>query len=476
MQLGAQNLYDQYYMMGRYSGLVSFAQQDTVTIAYPVSWKLSPIGTLAFICDKTGSPQFYCNGAQIGNILGDTLIAEGMIDSALAFDYGDGMPMQQGAIILPKNDCQYYCIYFSETDSLYQYYQQVNLLYYALVDMCSNGGKGKVVSVKNLLYNGIMGDGRMTACKHANGRDWWLVVHGFNNNEYIKFLATPDSITGPYIQRIGANELQPDILGQAVFSPDGLKYASITGYSPLILLDFDRCTGEFSNPVSINVSFFPPYQINSSGGLGCCFSPSGRFVYINEYDQLIQYDLFADTIQNSAALIAQFDTTYYKYTHPFHTEYLAPNGKIYIDNWDGSPTCYHVINAPDSLGAACNYDKAGFCPDNTGAYPISNMPHYRLGPLVGSGCDTLTEIQSIVSATQLMRLRPNPASDKVLVSLTEYMKGAQLQVIDILGKIVYENKQFYLGDWVDVGKWANGGYMVRVSNNERSETVKLIKQ
>jgi hypothetical protein len=463
-------------MLGQENGLVSFATADTVTITFPVAWKLSPLRTLAFICDKTGVPQFYTNGAQIGNLVGDSLIAKGMIDSALAVDFGDGMPMEQGSVILPKNDCQYYCIYYSVSDSFYALgYNQPDRLYYALVDMCANVGRGKVLSVKNPIYKGFMGMNRMTACKHANGRDWWLVVHGDEYNNYFKFLVTPDSISGAFQQQIGPPELE-GILGQAVFSPDGSKYASITGNSPLVLLDFDRCTGEFSNPVSINVSFLPPYQINGSGALGCAFSPSGRFLYVNEYDQLVQFDLSADTIQKSITVIAQFDTTYYRYTHPFHTEYLAPNGKIYIDNWDASPPCFHVINTPDSPGVACNYEKSVLCSNNSSALPISNMPHYRLGPLVGSGCDTLTDNQSIEPNTRLMRLRPNPASDKVLVSLTEYMKGAQLQVMDVTGKVVYENKQFYLDDWVDIGKWANGEYMVRVSNNERSETVKLIKQ
>ena len=480
LELSAQNLYDQYYMMGRYSGLISFAVPDTVTATFPVSWKLSPIATLAFICDKNGNPQFYTNGAQIGAISGDTLLASGMIDMAVSYDYGHGMPMQQGAIILPKNDCQYYCIYYSVSDSFYNLgYNQPNRLYYALVDMCANNGRGQVLSVKNIIYNDFMGMCRMTACKHANGRDWWLVVHGDEDNNYFKFLVTPDSIFGPSQQQIGRAELE-GVLGQAVFSSDGSKYASITGNSPLVLLDFDRCTGEFSNPISINVPFLYPYQISGSGALGCAFSPSGRYIYVNEYSQIVQFDLLADTIQNTMALAGEYiyDSSGQQYTDIFNSAYLAPNGKIYFDNSGGGPKCFHVINYPDSVAANCGYDKNGICLSYVGAYPISNMPHYRLGALAGSACDTLNTSVSAIQqeAKSLLLIRPNPASDNVMVSLTEYMKNAMLQITDVTGKMVYESKQFYLDDLINVNKWAKGEYFVKVSNGVKVEVAKFSKQ
>src|SRR5579863_9108756 len=138
VNLNGQNLlYDQYYMVGTYNGLVSFANPDTVTATYPVSEKLGYRRSLAFICDKNGTPQFYSNGAQIGNLFGDTLLYSGMQDSAIEQDFSYGTPFPQGEIILPKNDCQYYCIYFSESDSLYGLnIEEPDKLYYALVDMC----------------------------------------------------------------------------------------------------------------------------------------------------------------------------------------------------------------------------------------------------------------------------------------------------------------------------------------------------
>ncbi|MBK6640365.1 MAG: hypothetical protein IPG39_03600 [Bacteroidetes bacterium] len=66
--------------------------------------------------------------------------------------------------------------------------------------------------------------GRLTTCKHANGRDWWLISHKYRSNIYYKFLITPDTILGPYTQQIGIVTSNYDGFGSARFSPDGSKY------------------------------------------------------------------------------------------------------------------------------------------------------------------------------------------------------------------------------------------------------------
>lgn len=464
-------------MASRCSALIDFSDTDTVTVTYPVSYKLAPIGAgaFAFVCDKQGVPQFYTNGGQIGNLLGDTLIASGMQENGVDQDYHGRLPIPQGAIVLPKNDCQYYCVYYSVSDSLYQFYQQADRLYYALVDMCANQGKGQVLSVKNVVYKGLMGDGRMTACKHANGRDWWLVTHGFNDSTYFKFLFSPDTVTGPFIQQIGASELEPDILGQAEFSSDGTKYVSITGGSPLVVLDFDRCTGEFSNPLNVKVSYFPPYQIMGSGGIGCVFSPSGRYVYVNVYEQIVQFDLWADTVENSMTLIAQYDTSY-ENSGPFHLAYLAPNNKIYIQTYQGGGRHYHVINNPDEKGGACNFVKEQLFVDFGSPHPISNMPHYRLGKVSGSACDTIISGIDEFATEDVLKVSPNPVKDKVEIQLAKYLPDADLQISDIQGRIVYQNKNYYLAEYITTHDWPAGVYFVRISNGKKEVKGKFVKE
>ena len=50
-------------------------------------------------------------------------------------------------------------------------------------------------------------------------------------------------------------------------------------------MDFDRCTGEFSNLIHITINDSMPTG-------GCAFSPSGRFLYVSSTNYLYQFDTY----------------------------------------------------------------------------------------------------------------------------------------------------------------------------------------
>ena len=52
-------------------------------------------------------------------------------------------------------------------------------LYYSIVDLSYNNGLGKVISKNNKLLSGNMADG-VSAVKHGNGRDWWIIARKSN--------------------------------------------------------------------------------------------------------------------------------------------------------------------------------------------------------------------------------------------------------------------------------------------------------
>ena len=115
----------------------------------------------------------------------------------------------------------------------------------------------------------------MTACQHGNGRDWWLINHQYNSNTIYTHLITPDTIEGPFEQNIGLSGSEADAGGTSIFSPVSKVFATSTGgMGAIILLDFDRCSGIFSNLKTVNT-------VNSDTGNYCflAFSPNGRFLY-----------------------------------------------------------------------------------------------------------------------------------------------------------------------------------------------------
>jgi hypothetical protein len=271
------------------------------------------------MCNRDGNLLFFTNGVNVYNNLGKVM-PNGDSLSAPSKYYDQviqgGMPSHEGVIILPKlgDSNLYYIFHYTPTDTLDLVdsagYEALNL-YYSIVDMRGDSGRGAVIT-KNvpILQNELLSFSRMAACKHANGRDWWIVKNAWHENIYYKFLLTPDGVRGPFVQQIGpiygrVNEQG----GHSSFSEDGSKYASLTTNSYVVLMDFDRCTGEFSIRDSI-INFYPYLGGTSwSGGFSVAFSPSGRFLYVCNRLQINQYDLLANRINDSIRIVTLTDLT-----------------------------------------------------------------------------------------------------------------------------------------------------------------------
>ncbi|MBK9639178.1 MAG: hypothetical protein IPO63_15800 [Bacteroidetes bacterium] len=58
--------------------------------------------------------------------------------------------------------------------------QPVVGLYYSIVDLSFNGGLGKVVQKNVQLRNDTICDG-VTAVRHGNGRDWWVIARSWKS-------------------------------------------------------------------------------------------------------------------------------------------------------------------------------------------------------------------------------------------------------------------------------------------------------
>ncbi|MBL0340459.1 MAG: hypothetical protein IPP71_05740 [Bacteroidetes bacterium] len=122
---------------------------------------------------------------------------------------------------------------------------------YSIVDMNQNGGLGEVVQKNVLLQSFNVVDG-LSAVKHGNGRDWWVVIRNasmYSNQHYV-FRVSPNGISTPFIQSVGS--VNHTNSGRYEFSPDGSQLIYINLIGLMELYDFDRCTGVISNPVTIH--------------------------------------------------------------------------------------------------------------------------------------------------------------------------------------------------------------------------------
>ncbi len=251
----------------------------------------------------------------------------------------------------------------------------------AIINKRKNNGLGAVITRDVSIIEDTVSYGHLIPVKHANGRDWWVMVSRIKSNEFYTVLIDP---RGPrVVERQAVNYSIINGVGQARFSQDGSKFIfhngvdfSASGVS-INFFDFDRCTGLLSN--------HQQYFMKGNFG-GVSFSPNGRYAYQNVLDTAWRYDLQASDIWASRELIAVYD----KFKGPFSTYFylmqLAPDGKIYSSAPNGV-NYLHVIHQPDEED--CQYHQHGIkLPKYTG-FSVPNFPNYRLGPLDGSPCDTL---------------------------------------------------------------------------------------
>ncbi len=467
--------HDRVLPMGRNYVLITFS--DSGRTAKSFINKFSSSRTSASICDKTGDFQFVTTGSKIFNRLGQVMSnGDNMLDPLLTTDWTDFAPMFQGAICLPRTDSTYYILYQSENDSSYSSgFGQPNLLHYAIVDMRRQNGLGEVVAKRQNVYHGYIGEGRLTACRHANGRDWWLLQPGFNNNRYHTFLISPDTILYVGTQTIGLGYIQPDSESQAVFSPDGTKYVTTTSTSRVNIMDFDRCSGllsNYSNVVLPNRKV--NNQTNGKGAFGCSFSSNGRYLYVNTLQSVYQIDV-ADS--NRLHHIADWDSSYQWWYYPFANSYLMPDNSIFIASFGGGSTAFHEVKNPNSPA-----DSVIFLHDEfyifeiVTARPLPNIPHYRLGKATGSLCDTIVSGIDEVQNKNTVKIYPNPANSMVNVSLTEFNPDVMLTLLDITGKKIH-HQSMYLETTIDISNYASGMYFVRVESKGKLMGVrKLMKE
>ena len=463
--LSKAQLYDAQWAIGYDESAVDFRIADTVKIDTLPTLQYFFL-TNASICDEAGKLLYYTNGVGICGI-NDTLLNGNNLSRGIysSNDSLDGLPIAQGAIFIPKpGSTRYYYLFHSANDTLQ--YTRPGHIYYSLIDKEANNGLGAVIEKDvPIISRHILREGGITACKHANGRDYWLVFGASGTNKFYKFLITPDSIIGPFTQDIGPNYPLPADNAYSKFSQDGSKYATGAISGLVLVMDFDRCNGEFTNPVTIfnNSSTNPDTSISCSVSVE--FSPNNRFIYVSDNRYMTQYDLLSTNIQDSLKLFLEDSATWYG----IRFLQIAPNGKIYGSTWNGGLYALHVINSPDLKGDSADFVYGGQPTLTVASYNLPNLINYKLGALFGNGCDTITTGLTAQTANDPLRIQPNPANKYAYVEMG--MQGNYIfQLLDATGKLLSQ-KQTPQIDIFDTEQLPNGIYFISVKDRSSNAEI-----
>lgn len=339
----------------------------------------------AAISDSNGQLLFYTNGIDIFDKSHQVMQNGGLINEFNA----TGFDPPQSAIIIPWPMRPDKYILFHLDEEWFEYPDGWVLgggtgCFYSVIDMDMNNGLGKVIQKKQPIVTDTVEYGKLAMVRHANGRDWWLVVPELRSNRFYSVLVDPYGIHDMGIQTAGAKREYPGI-GQATFSPDGAKYVMQNAIGQWVgyytdIYDFDRCSGMLGNHKQMH--FVDTFAY------GAAISPNSRWMYLSANNKILQYDLLADSIALSGTLVG----TYEPFNDPFPTRFLwiflATDNKIYIVTTSGSRTL-HVIHRPDEEGAICAFEQRGIRLPCYNANSLPTYANYRLGPLDSSACDTL---------------------------------------------------------------------------------------
>ena len=300
----------------------------------------------AVISDSSGNLLFMTNGKQIYN-RNFNLMKDGLFGH---------YSCTQPAIILPKpGDPMRYYVFTSDS------YRNMNGdkgLNYTVVSMSANGGLGDVASLNtNLIPAGL--NGRLTAVKHANGADYWIITHKWGNNEFCVFRLTASGVEPSYVlSATGAvHSGDNNLMGYMKASPDGSRLAVALYESSIVeFFNFNNATGEVSAPVTSPPDYY--------GAYGLEFSPDGTKVYLTTLDysniipafpsELYQFDLSSGNV---------FGTVTNPHTSNDGYRYaglqLGIDGRIYLSKSINATTHSEylgVVYNPNRAGMECNYN------------------------------------------------------------------------------------------------------------------------
>jgi hypothetical protein len=431
--------------------------------------------TYTNISDTSGNLLFYTNGVVIIDRMHDTMPnGKGLnpCQYTTQAQY-DGLSISQGDLVLPDpgNINQYFLIHQSIGNYPNDYTN--DKIYYSIINILLNNGRGNIIQKNSIFFQDTLWAIGITACKHANGRDWWVIANKAYQPVYFVFLLTPNGISHNSTQTIGTRW---DI-GQTAFSNNGENFGVREGGTNFQIFDFDRCTGIFSNARIILTN-------DSNWGIGFCFSPNSKLAYGASAHYLYQVNLDSVNLLNSLDTIAKWDSTYDPVFGPpleagFEFMQIGPDGKIYMTT-TGATHYMHCIDYPDSVGIDCSMQQHALTLPTYNGNSMPNFVNYFLGPVVGSICDSLgLGIPENALHNFKFIIEPNPDTDKTLHC--KYMlpqnKPGILEVMDLEGRIILKEPlpEWSIEQHIKLNITA-GVYAVRITSNKQQAVQKLIVQ
>jgi gliding motility-associated-like protein len=457
---------------------IPLTDQDVMT-AYKASGVIS---------DSLGNQLFFTNGKKIW----DRTFS--LMPNATGLDGDVGVTQPVIIIPCPGNDSLYFVFTIDVIAIMPDNTYTTKGLTYSIINMNLRGGLGDATDELNRpLLTPVCQ--KITAAKHSNGKDYWVIVHKWDSDEFYAYPVTKWGIGDPVVTNVGAVHGggyvdQANAYGYLKISPDGTKLAvAVTGDNLIQLFDFNNGTGVVSASQTYTTTLpgISPYGLEFSSDskklYATIFQITGNGPPANP-SYILQFDIDAGLV-NPVAVDSTAGTR-------LSGIQLGPDGRIYIArtiNLLSKNDSLDVIYNPTRPGTDCNYNLLNNAPGSRfslgGRYGIFSMPnliqsfldipnftydsccfkdvmHFRITNKANID-SVLWEFGDGGTSTDLEPYHLYAAAGTYLVRLTESFNGGTF--VDTMSVVVHPLPAVELGDTIllykgaTINLHAGGGYM-----------------
>lgn len=404
----------------------------------------------ATISDASGNLLFYTNGMQVFD-RNNIVMPNG---NGLASDI---YATQSSLIVpLPGSSTHYYLFTmntweFTPTD-----------LRYSIIDMSLNGGFGDVTSSKNVLVNNNARE-QLTAIKHNNGSDYWIVIHEALNHHFDAYQLSASGLnTVPSVSDVGMDYDGYNRFGVLRFSHKCNKLVSVLGaaYSTGInetiqLYDFNNNNGNVSNPITLGTFATLPTVYAAE------FSSDDSKLYVTAYNLPSVYQFNMNAVNIAASVIDIANNT----PGTKCGLCLADNGKIYV----GMSYQHYisVINNPNLPGLNCNFQLNSL---NLGSGSCGlGLPNFY------SNCEWKTSFTGELNVESGVSVYPNPATGYFNLEV-QNNAAKNITLFNVVGDLVFSKEIDRNLIRIEISSLPKGLYIIKVYGDGWISQKKLIKQ
>lgn len=443
------------WFFGTYLGM-SFTSNSMNPIPDKASPMYSGLGASVMSDKTTGALLLFTDGRNIWD-RNKQLMPNGVLYP------GTGSDQSSHIIIFETTSKKYFVFYCDQLDNIY----------YALVDLSLNNGNGDVVLKKQLLASQM--DLQFTAVKMLNSGGYWLITHKKGTNEFNSFAVINEQVSStPVVSYAGSATFTNTqySYGKMITEATGKRLAylffdsDINANTGCILQEFtiDKRCGTISLNKNVNLGSTATYDKMGS----ISYDQTGKYLYFSSYrsddrNSLVQFDMSSNASDNGRTLIANL----YEIIGDLQ---LGPNGKIYVASSETRTftSKISVINAPSLAGINCNFS--------------FNAIELSRNPFLGSiGAEKFPTFISDISETI-----PNSKKPELKLTANCALSESSFEIKNPVD-LIYDSLEWDFGDGTNAKTIAAkhiynaaGKYLVRFSwfvcNNkfQITDTIKII--